>query len=249
MERDDPAYRGQEGYNRALLRVYDRVVIGRVGPYFWRCPPAPIVDNYRRNIRNGHLDVGPGTGWFVERSGLPDGARMTIMDPNPTVLEFAAAKLERLDIDAVEADVCKPLPMPGPYASAALNLVIHCLPGPQARKAGAVANVAAGLAPDGVLSDGPRRRRPSYLARAPGPPCVQPAGRVRQPRRQRDGAGRDARSLVPPGRHRDRWFGCHLRGARADQRGVGSDLTPHSWGELARRQGCLAGSGHGPLPS
>ena len=41
----------------------------------------------------------------------------------------------------------KPLPVAGPFKSAALNLVIHCLPGPLERKAHAVANVAAVLAP------------------------------------------------------------------------------------------------------
>ena len=41
--------------------------------------------------------------------------------------------------------------MTGPFPSAAMNLVIHCLPGPPSRKAGAVANVASVLAPDGVL--------------------------------------------------------------------------------------------------
>jgi len=56
-----------------------------------------------------------------------------------------------LDITTVEADVCKPLPVHGPFDSAALNGVIHCLPGPLARKAAAVANVAAILAPAGVL--------------------------------------------------------------------------------------------------
>ena len=39
----------------------------------------------------------------------------------------------------------------GPYESAGLHLVIHCLPGPMSRKAVAVANVAAVLAPTGVL--------------------------------------------------------------------------------------------------
>ena len=45
----------------------------------------------------------------------------------------------------------KPLPVDGPFDSAALNLVIHCLPGPLTRKQAAVANVAAVLAPTGVL--------------------------------------------------------------------------------------------------
>ena len=45
----------------------------------------------------------------------------------------------------------KPLPVEGPFDSAALNGVLHCLPGPRSRKAAAVANVAAVLAPTGVL--------------------------------------------------------------------------------------------------
>src|SRR3954465_4524842 len=105
MDRDDPAYKGQSGYNRALLRVYDRLIIGRIGPFVWRCPGPPLLGNYERNIRDGHLDVGPGTGWFLLRSGLPEGARVTIMDPNTTVLDFAAAKLGRFDLEVVEADV------------------------------------------------------------------------------------------------------------------------------------------------
>jgi hypothetical protein len=39
----------------------------------------------------------------------------------------------------------------GPYRSAALNAVLHCLPGPKERKALAVANIASVLAHDGVL--------------------------------------------------------------------------------------------------
>ena len=72
-------------------------------------------------------------------------------DPNVNVLDHASRRLQRLDITAVEADVCKPLPLDGPFESAAMNGVIHCLPGPLSRKAGAVANVAAVLAPTGVL--------------------------------------------------------------------------------------------------
>ena len=57
--------------------------------------------------------------------------------------------MRHLEVTAVEADVLKPLPVSGPFDSAALHLVIHCLPGPLPRKAAAVANVAAVLAPTG----------------------------------------------------------------------------------------------------
>ena len=152
MDRDDPAYRGQRDYNALLLNAYDPLVLGPIARFIWRCPTSGLVERYRRHIRSNHLDVGPGTGYFLEQSGLPAGSPVTILDPNANVLGHVTRRLrDRLVITAVEADVLKPLPCDGPYASAALHLVIHCLPGPPERKARAVANVAATLAADGVL--------------------------------------------------------------------------------------------------
>jgi SAM-dependent methyltransferase len=151
MDRNDPAYRGQADYSPLLLNLYDPIVIGVVAGLVWRVPAEPILDLYRRNVRNPHLDVGPGTGYSLERSGLPDGSKVTLVDPNPNVLRHASRKLQRFDITAVEADVLKPLRVEGPFASAALSLVIHCLPGPMSRKALAVRHVADVLEPDGVL--------------------------------------------------------------------------------------------------
>ncbi|MGZ3631394.1 MAG: class I SAM-dependent methyltransferase [Candidatus Limnocylindrales bacterium] len=151
MDRDDPAYRGQRDYTRLVLDAYDPLVLGPIARFVWRCPTAGLVERYRQHIRDRHLDVGPGTGYFLERAGLPEGSRVTILDPNANVLDHATRRLGHLDVTAVEADVLKPLPVDGPFDSAALHLVIHCLPGPLPRKAAAVANLAAVLAPTGVL--------------------------------------------------------------------------------------------------
>ena len=134
-----------------LLKLYDPLVLGPIARFVWRCPASGLLERYRRHIRDNHLDVGPGTGYFLEHSGLPPGSRVTILDPNPNVLRHVSRRLRSFDLTAVEADVLKPLPVAGPFDSAALNLVIHCLPGPLERKARAVANVAAVLAPTGVL--------------------------------------------------------------------------------------------------
>lgn len=151
MERDDPAYEGQREYTPLFLRIYDPLILGFFTPVVWRCPTTRLVEGYRRHLGHRHLDVGPGTGYFLERAGLPDGSPVTLLDPNRHVLEHASRRLRRLDVTAVEADVCKPLPVDGPFDSAALSGVLHCLPGPLARKAAAVAHVAAVLAPTGVL--------------------------------------------------------------------------------------------------
>jgi SAM-dependent methyltransferase len=151
MDRHDPAYRGQADYTRALLAAYDPIVLGVVAGLVWRCPTPRLLEGYRKHVREPHLDVGPGTGYFLEKSGLPDGSPVTILDPNSNVLRHVARRVRRLDVTPVQADVLKPLPIAGPFESAALNLVIHCLPGPLGRKAQAVSNVAAVLAPNGVL--------------------------------------------------------------------------------------------------
>jgi SAM-dependent methyltransferase len=151
MERDDPAYAGQREYTPFFLRIYDPVILGVFTRFIWRCPTGRLVDRYRRYVRPLHLDVGPGTGYFLERAGLPEGSPVTLLDPNVNVLDHASRRLNRLRITTVEADVLKPLPVDGPFDSAALNGVIHCLPGPLSRKADAVAHVAAVLAPTGVL--------------------------------------------------------------------------------------------------
>jgi SAM-dependent methyltransferase len=151
MDRDDPAYRGQSEYTRSFLRVYDTVILGFFLRFVWRCPASRLVELYRQHIRDQHLDVGPGTGYFIERAGLPNGSRVSILDPNQNVLDYATRRLAGLTVTAVQADVLKPLPVDELFSSAALHGVIHCLPGPLARKAAAVTNVAAVLAPDGVL--------------------------------------------------------------------------------------------------
>jgi SAM-dependent methyltransferase len=151
MDPDDPAYRGQSEYTNSFLRVYDTVILGFFLRFVWRCPSSRLVELYRQHIRDRHLDVGPGTGYFIERSGLPDGSEVTILDPNQNVLDYVTHRLRRLQVTAVQADVLKPLPVEGLFKSAALHGVIHCLPGPLTRKAAAVTHVAAVLAPDGVL--------------------------------------------------------------------------------------------------
>lgn len=151
MDRRDPAYRGQRDYNGVLLHLYDPLVLGPIARFVWGCPASRLLERYHRHVRDNHLDVGPGTGYFLEHSGLPAGSRVAILDPNADVLRHVSRRLRRFDLTAVQADVLKPLPIQGPFESAALNLVIHCLPGPMERKARAIAHVAAVLAPTGVL--------------------------------------------------------------------------------------------------
>src|SRR5438132_5369371 len=154
MHRDDPAYKGQSGYTPFLLAIYDPWVLGFMARVVWRCPTPPVVERYRRHLGRRHLDVGPGTGYFLEKAEPPAGTQVTLLGPNPNVLARTSRRLAAMHPTAVEADVMKPLPVCGPFDSAAINYVLHCLRGPQSKKAVAIRNVAAVLAPDGALFGG-----------------------------------------------------------------------------------------------
>ena len=70
------------------------------------------------------------------------------------MLRHAAKRLEERHPVTVEADVMKPLPVRGPFDSAALSFVLHCLRGPEGNKAVAVRNIGDVLGPQGVLFGG-----------------------------------------------------------------------------------------------
>jgi ubiquinone/menaquinone biosynthesis C-methylase UbiE len=154
MKPDDPAYAGQKHYTPWFLKIYDPLVLGFFATAVWRCPARRLVEHYNQHVGRRHLDVGPGTGYFLEHARLPAGASLTLVDPNPNVLAHASRRLAHLDVSVIEADVCKPLVDRVDnrlFDSVALNLVLHCLPGPVSRKATAIAHLAAVLEPDGVL--------------------------------------------------------------------------------------------------
>lgn len=148
---EDPAYAGQKVYTPWSLKIYDPLVLRFFGPVVWRCPTGRLVEHYDRHVGRRHLDVGPGTGYFLERARLPADAQVVLLDPNPDVLAHASRRLAHLAPSVIEADVCVPFADDRRFDSAALNYVLHCLPGPMSRKAAAIRNVAAVLEPDGVL--------------------------------------------------------------------------------------------------
>ncbi len=154
MNRDDPSYKGQRGYNRFLLAIYDPWLLGFMTRAVWKSPISPVVERYRRLMGRRHLDVGPGTGYFLERSAPSEETEITLLDPNPNVLRKASRRLAAWKPITVEADVMKPLPVEGPFDSAALSYVLHCLRGPQPNKSVAIRHIADVLTADGVLFGG-----------------------------------------------------------------------------------------------
>ena len=150
IERSDPAYRGQAVYTARTLRGYDAVVVKLSNSLVWRCPARTILAQYDRHISDAHLDVGPGTGYYLDR-GRARGD-ITLLDPNPDVLRYAAHRLARYAPATKAADVLKPIDLePGSFRSAALSYVLHCLPGDIDSKAVAFEHLIPLVEPGGVI--------------------------------------------------------------------------------------------------
>jgi SAM-dependent methyltransferase len=150
VDPSDPAYKGQRDYGPALLGIYDWWVLGVMASFVLRSPTASMVERYRPLFGRRHLDVGPGSGYFIDEAA-PDGIELTLLDPNRDVLDHCASRLVRFHPTIVEADVLKPLPVRGPFDSVAMSAVVHCLPGPMEAKEPAIRHVASVLDPGGVL--------------------------------------------------------------------------------------------------
>lgn len=149
----DPADSGHRVYTTAFLRLYDTLVLGLYARWVWRVPSRLMVERYQRHVVPGHLDVGPGTGWFIERAGLPLGAEVTLVDANADVLAYASKRVRKAGLIAttVRADVTRPLPLQRRYPSVGCSFLLHCLPGPPARKTTALRHLSDVLEPEGVL--------------------------------------------------------------------------------------------------
>jgi ubiquinone/menaquinone biosynthesis C-methylase UbiE len=121
---------GYAVYSRSVLAIYDFLVLGASCRYVWRCPARLIVDFFDLHVSANHLDVGVGTGFFLERCSFPSAKpRLGLMDVNPNCLAAAARRVSRYVPEIYRANVLEPLRLDAAkFDSASLSLLLHCLP-------------------------------------------------------------------------------------------------------------------------
>jgi hypothetical protein len=153
LERTDPAYAGQAVYTKRTLRVYDTVVVRASNTAVWRCPPRRIRAHYQQHVSAAHLDVGPGTGYYLDHVRFPAPAPgITLLDPNIEVLRYAAHRLRRYTPTVHAADALRPVALdPNQFRSVAFGYVLHCLPGDLRVKAVVFDHVRPLVQPGGVI--------------------------------------------------------------------------------------------------
>ena len=143
---------GQASYTPAVLRIYDLFVLGFSSRYAWRCPSNQLLEHYQRHITSKHLDVGVGTGWFLDHCQFPTPKpELHLLDLNPNALNHVSMRIARYAPIMHRGDVMQPIELASGFESIGLNYVLHCLPGNMASKSVAIANLARLLAPTGTL--------------------------------------------------------------------------------------------------
>lgn len=149
----EDARAGAAVYNRLTLAVYDRFVLGFSNNRAWRCPSRVILDHYQSHVGARHLDIGVGTGYFLDHCRFPVPHPVIVLaDLNPASLAATAARLQRYAPTTHEVNVLEPFRLPeAPFDSVGMNYVLHCLPGTLETKATVFGEVAAQLRPGGVF--------------------------------------------------------------------------------------------------
>jgi hypothetical protein len=142
-----------EFYTKRILSIYDIGVLGFSNTFVWHCPTRVILQLYRAHISSPHLDIGVGTGYFLDHCTFLDSRpSLTLLDLNPNSLAAASRRLRRYQPTTVFADVVTAeRPSTAPFGSIGINYVLHCLPGSMDEKSEAFGRVATWLAPGGTI--------------------------------------------------------------------------------------------------
>lgn len=127
---------GAAVYSKFLLAVYDLEVLGFELPVIFKCPARRIRQLYEANVSGRHLDVGVGTGYFLDRCRFPVPRPVVhLMDLNENCLSTTSRRIARYEPVAHRWNVLEPMPQGLPrFDSIGAANFLHCLPGNMATK-------------------------------------------------------------------------------------------------------------------
>jgi ubiquinone/menaquinone biosynthesis C-methylase UbiE len=128
---DDAVAAGAAIYSRQFLSVYDLYVLGFSNTFVWQCPSRLILDFYNAHISGKHIDVGVGTGYFLDKCKFPTRQpTIVLVDINPNSLHTSAKRLQRYHPTTHRANVFALFQLEeADFDTISLNYLLHCLPG------------------------------------------------------------------------------------------------------------------------
>jgi len=144
---------GQAVYSPRVLKLYDLFVLGLSNRLIWRCPSHHLLNLYNEHVTPNHLDVGVGTGYFLDHCRFPaPNPRLVLVDLNRNCLDATARRVGRYSPVTLQRNILQPFAVDGDkFDSIGLNYVMHCLPGTLPSKAIVFDHLQALLNPGGTL--------------------------------------------------------------------------------------------------
>ena len=142
-ENDGDARKGAAAYTPFTLALYDLAVLRLSNSLVWQCPSRVLLDSYNQHISDKHLDIGVGTGYFLDKCRFPSNSpKIALFDLNSHSLAKAAKRLRRYNPSCYLGNVLQGIDigMSG-FGSVSLNYLLHCLPGNLASKSIAFSHV------------------------------------------------------------------------------------------------------------
>lgn len=133
----DGSIAGQAVYSKKMLSVYDLWVLGISNSLIWKCRTKKILRWLNQSLTTNHLDVGVGTGYYLDRCSFPaPQIRLGLLDLNHNSLETTSHRVKRYAPELYQTDILQPLPTQSHlFDSVSLNYLLHCLPGDLTSKA------------------------------------------------------------------------------------------------------------------
>ena len=116
-------------FNNFVLKNYDFFVNHINCKYVWRCDQQNITNKYNRNISKNHIEIGPGTGYFLKDYEFNN---LTLIDVNTNILSECKKNLEKncKNINIINTNVFEKNNKiaVNHCESVGLNYVLHCVP-------------------------------------------------------------------------------------------------------------------------
>lgn len=140
-------------YTRWFLAAYDRIALGTTSRLIWQCPSDNIISLYNQHVSANHLDVGVGTGYFLDNCVFPStNPRLVLVDLNLNSLTIARKRLARYSPQTYHQNALGPLDIVDPcFDSIAVNHLLHCLPVTMQAKGTVFEHLKTLLNPGGIL--------------------------------------------------------------------------------------------------
>lgn len=147
------ALAGAAVYSKMLLAIYDVEVLMLEMPYVFGCPLRKMLDFYNEHVSGKHLDVGVGSGYFLDKCRFPVGnPEIHLMDLNRNSLSRTAKRIRRYRPVTHRWNVLEPVQEALPrFNSIGAGNFLHCLPGTMSTKGIVFQNLKPFLSEEGVF--------------------------------------------------------------------------------------------------